>query len=186
MGHSAGQGLALGATALKRTVGGTARATRTYAENSGFMTLGRRVFGLRSGLSLPPTWPMTRRRRLSRRLANADPVLSAWHPRPECFGLARHEAKRDDPVRHKARMVRALCAPRPQRQRLRERPGRNRNGLVCREDSQTARVPLASTGAAAADIRQPASTGGEVLTSFFDRNSRNSARWIASHRTTGL
>ena len=38
-GHSAGQGLALGATALKRTAGGTARATRTYAENSGFMTL---------------------------------------------------------------------------------------------------------------------------------------------------
>jgi hypothetical protein len=33
--HSAGQGLALGATALKRTAGGTARATRTYAENSG-------------------------------------------------------------------------------------------------------------------------------------------------------
>jgi hypothetical protein len=38
-GHSAGQGLAPGATALKRTAGGTARATRTYAENSGFMTL---------------------------------------------------------------------------------------------------------------------------------------------------
>ena len=38
-GHSAGQGLAPGATALKRTVGGAARATLTYAENSGFMTL---------------------------------------------------------------------------------------------------------------------------------------------------
>ena len=36
--HSAGQGLALGATALKRTAVGTARASATYAENSGFMT----------------------------------------------------------------------------------------------------------------------------------------------------
>src|SRR5580692_10380211 len=33
VGHSAGQGLAPGATALKRTAGGTARATRTYAED---------------------------------------------------------------------------------------------------------------------------------------------------------
>jgi hypothetical protein len=31
--HSAGQGLAVGATALERAAGGTARATRTYAEN---------------------------------------------------------------------------------------------------------------------------------------------------------
>ena len=38
--HSAVQGLAPWATALKRTAGGTARATRTYAENLGSMTIG--------------------------------------------------------------------------------------------------------------------------------------------------
>ena len=38
-GHSAVQGLAPWATAPKRAAGGTARATRTYAENLGFMTL---------------------------------------------------------------------------------------------------------------------------------------------------
>jgi hypothetical protein len=45
------QGLAPWATALERAAGGAARATRTYAENSGFMTLAGRVFG-------SPSWTM--------------------------------------------------------------------------------------------------------------------------------